>query len=403
MIGGNVKIKMADKSNLRVVMVTNMLPPYRIGMFEAINQRVEFTTLLDTVSEFNRSWDAGIDRLGFSVIVQNCRSFIYKRHRDDVGYIEERQFQFSEKTFHCLQKLCPDVIVTIEYGLKTIWSLLYGKLFDVPVILASEGTFHTEGHVGWFKKLVRKVLVSQCDRFWSNGPESSKLLLSYGAVVEQIDEGMTGIDTEEWRRAVEACLPERNNIRQKWGLSGKVLLLSGSLSSRKGVIQLKDTLQRWLAQNPDAQISVILLGDGEHMTQLKEWSLNHPEANLVLPGFVQRHELPSFFAAADWAVLPTLDDNWPLATLETLVAGLPQIFSVYNGATRDLCRDETGIEVDPLDQESFLRGFDRFYFSDGSRIPSQIIDDYSNYYSSEAQGSRAHESFHKCVGRQPKG
>jgi glycosyltransferase involved in cell wall biosynthesis len=385
---------------MKVALVTNMMPPYRVGLFEAINERAKLSLVLDTLSEFNRSWQKDRGDYAFQVIIQNCYSIVYKRYRNDVGYMEKRQFQFSEKTYFLLRKLRPDVIVTIEYGLKSIWSLLYGLIHRVPVILASEGTMHTEGHVGWFKKLIRKTLVSQCARFWSNGPESSALLLSYGAAAQYIDEGMTGIDTKDWKLAVESHMPQRNSLREKWGLKGKVLLFSGSLSSRKGVLQLSNVLETWLLRNPDAVISVLLLGDGEHGETLAQWSESHPNANMVMTGFVQRHDLPAFFAAADWAVLPTLDDNWPLATLETLVAGLPQIFSIYNGATHDLCNPATGIAVDPLDQDSFLRGLDYFYYANNERIPDAVVDQFSAYYSSESQSLRAAESFMKCLTQQ---
>jgi glycosyltransferase involved in cell wall biosynthesis len=381
----------------KAVIVSNMLAPYRVSFYNAIASRINAQVVLDTLSEFNRKWEVIPEDLQFGIIVQNCRSFVYRRQRDDVGYEEKRQFQFSEQTYAKLSELLPDVIVTIEYGFKTLWSLLYGRIHNVPVILASEGTIHTEGHVGLLKRLVRKGIVSQCSRFWSNGPDSTELLLSYGAERSCVDEGMTGIDTMDWRAAVLQCANERDSIRDRWGMKGKVLLFSGSLSPRKGVVQLVEAVEEWIKQDGTQDFTLLLLGDGEDRVKIEKWGQLHPQVNLVMPGFIQPRDLPPFFAAADWAVLPTVDDNWPLATLETLVAGLPQLFSCYNGATSDLCTADTGVAFDPLNREDFVKALRCMAAAPEGRIPEAIVQQFSSYYSAESQAQRAMESFRKAI------
>lgn len=378
-------------------MVTNMLPPYRVSFYEELGKRTTFSLVLDTLSEFNRNWNLPDELRHFTTVVQNCRSFVYRRTRSDVGYEEKRQFQFSEQTYAKLSELRPDVVVTIEYGFKTLWSLLYGRLHDVPVILASEGTMHTEGHVGWFKRLVRKAIVSQCSRFWSNGPDSTELLLSYGAERSCVDEGMTGINTSDWRHAVQEQMLHRDRIRAQWGMAGRVLLFSGSLSPRKGVILLAEAVEQWFREGAKGEFTLLLLGDGEHRGWLEQWARRNPEIRLVMPGFVQPQDLPPFFAAADWAVLPTVDDNWPLATLETLVAGLPQLFSCYNGATSDLCTADTGVAFDPLNREDFVTALRCMAAAPEGRIPEAVVQHISSYYSAESQAQRAMESFRKAI------
>lgn len=389
---------MGHKSrHIRASMVTNMLPPYRVSFYEELGKLIPFTLILDTLSEFNRNWKLPSEIRHFSTVIQNCRSFVYRRKRSDVGYEEKRQFHFSEQTYGKLRELRPDVVVTIEYGFKTLWSLLYGKWHDVPVILASEGTMHTEGHVGWFKRLVRKAIVSQCSRFWSNGPDSTELLLSYGAERSNVDEGMTGINTSDWRNAVLELWQQRDQIREQWGMKGRVLLFSGSLSPRKGVILLAEAVEQWFREGTEREFTLLLLGEGEHRVWLDDWSKRNPDIRLIMPGFVQPQDLPPFFAAADWAVLPTVDDNWPLATLETLVAGLPQLFSCYNGATSDLCSPDTGIAFDPLNRKDFVKALHRMAAAPEGRIPEAVVQHISSYYSAESQAQRAMESFRKAI------
>ncbi len=381
----------------RVTLVTNMLPPYRVSFYRALSRQVDFHLLLDTLTEFNRNWELPADAKELKLTVQNCRSFVYSRYRGDVGYREKRQFHFSEQTIPMLRALRPDVILSIEFGLKTLWSIFYGWLFHVPVILLSEGTLHTEGHVGRLKRILRRAIVSQCDRFWSNGPDSSELLKSYGAEVSLIDEGMTGIDTQDWHDSVQYQLSQRQDIRTKWNLKGRVLLFSGSLTPRKGIAPLLSAIEAWKGECAAFEFTLLLLGDGEERSAVEEWRKRNPEIHVVMPGFVQPQDLPPFFAAADWAVLPTLDDNWPLATLETLVAGLPQLFSCYNGATSDLCQKETGVAFDPLNQQDFLRALREFQAAPEGRIPASIVSQISCYYSAEGQARRALGSIEKVL------
>jgi glycosyltransferase involved in cell wall biosynthesis len=383
---------------IKVSMITNMLAPYRVSFYNALSKHVDFTLILDTLSEFNRSWDAPDDIDTFEIVIQDCKSFIYKRHRKDVGYVEERQFHFSERTYFKLRERRPDVVITIEYGFKTLWALIYGKLHGVPVILVSEGTLHTEGHVGWFKALVRKLLVSQSSRFWSNGPASTALLLSYGASPQCVDEGMTGIDTTEWRKAVESWKARRQEVRDELHLEGRVFLFSGSLSPRKGIPQLMEAVEKVALEPNCPPFSLLLLGSGEEAEWVQQWIARHPNIKIVTTGFVQPSELPKYFAAADWAILPTLDDNWPLATLETLVAGLPQLFSIYNGATADLCRPGTGISFDPLDPESFKQAIVEALRSPLECVSEALIRNAADYYSPESQGERAVRSLKLAIG-----
>jgi glycosyltransferase involved in cell wall biosynthesis len=380
-----------------VALITNMLPPYRVSFYQTLARFIDVRLVLDTMSEFNRSWELPDQAKQLQITVQNCRSFIYSRHRNDVGYVEKRQFQFSEQTLPILAAMRPDVVISIEFGLKTIWSILYGWMYRVPVILMSEGTMHTEGYVGGIKRLIRKWIVSQCCRYWSNGPSSTELLVAYGADPKLIDEGMTGIDTEEWTAKVRSFLPDRDAIREKWGLKGRVMLFSGSLTPRKGVLPLLRALEQWRSEGSEMEFTLLLLGDGNERGAVEEWRQRNPAIRVVMPGFVQPQDLPPFFAAADWAVLPTLDDNWPLATLETLVAGLPQLFSCYNGATYDLCRSSTGISFDPLNPADFVRALRGFEAVPDGRIPDEIVREISDYYSASGQAQRAMRSLKKVM------
>lgn len=383
----------------KVALVTNMLPPYRVGFYSALAGKVDLHVILNVQSEKNREWKVDTDDLPFDLNVLNSKSIVYNRKRKDLHYTEPREFHLNEKLYGALNDLRPDVVVSMEFGIRTIICAIYCKINKIPLIIGWEGTSHTEKEAGTLKEFVRKRLVKRANRFWSNGLDSQRNLERYGARTELIDNGMTGVPTHHLYEDCQPFLGQRDQIRNELGLKGTVLLFNGSLSPRKGVKQYLDAIDKVAERDEVNEFSLIFLGSGEFGDEVDEWAKKHPSVPVLCTGFIQPAEMPKYFAVADWAVLPTLDDNWPLATLEVLVAGLPQLFSIYNGATDDLCDEEgdlTGYKINPLNTEDFAAKIIKVINIGERRVDDAVVNKYMDYYSSEGQASRGYESIQKA-------
>ena len=174
----------------------------------------------------------------------------------------------------------------------------------------------------------------------------------------------------------------------------------GQFVERKGILEYlraldvayRDTRQSW---------SVLFVGSGNHESDLRNWANDHPEARVVMTGFVQPSDLPRYFAAADVFVLPTLDDNWPLASLEALAAGLPQLFSIYNGGTADLLvPGKTGKLIDPSKIDEFAAAINEWVETPPDRLSSEDVGEIIEYYSPAAMAQRGVMSLDKAIQRQ---
>jgi glycosyltransferase involved in cell wall biosynthesis len=76
-------------------------------------------------------------------------------------------------------------------------------------------------------------------------------------------------------------------------------------------------------------------------------------------GFADRKGLRDYMAAAAGLVLPSLEDNCPMAVLEAMAAGVP-VAAARVGGVPDLVRQgETGWLFDPLDQNSMAEAMKR--------------------------------------------
>ena len=184
-------------------------------------------------------------------------------------------------------------------------------------------------------------------------------------------------------------------------MDGVVFLFVGQFVERKGILEYlraldlvyREIRQKW---------SVLFVGSGMHEADLRKWGNDHPEVRFVMTGFVQPGELPRYFAAADVFVLPTLDDNWPLASLEALAAGLPQLFSIYNGGTADLLVPGiTGKLVDPLKIDEFAAAIKEWVETPPGRLSSKDTCEIIEYYSPAAMAQRGLISLNKAISTLP--
>jgi glycosyltransferase involved in cell wall biosynthesis len=375
----------------RVALLTNIPAPYRLPLFRLMALRYDFEVVFNAVSEPNRSWTVP-QNLGFRHSYGKGFAIPYRRRRSDFDFEDERYLQVGLGVLPALRRIRPDVIVSAEMGLRTLQATLYASWTGTPLILWWEGTSHTEGWVSEKKRRVRRYIVRHAARFWANGAESATLLQEYGAPTAAIDQGMIGIDTHRFAEAVETRLPERDAIRQQLGVTGAVLLFVGRFVPGKGIDEFLRALEL-MSSETRAPFSVLLIGEGPKRAVLDEWRARRPQITLRIVDFQQPAALPSFYAAADIFVLPTLDDNWSLVALEAAVAGLPQVFSQYNGASSDLlARRAPGCTINPAKPEELALAMQYYVEHVPPRVRPAASHAIAEFYSPEACVRRAAES-----------
>ncbi len=380
----------------RVAILTNIPAPYRLPVFRLIASQYDVEVIFDAPSEPNRSWNVPRD-LGFRHCYAKGVTIPYRRKRSDLDLEDERYLQVRYGILPALRRIRPQVIISLELGLRTLQATWYARLAGIPLILWWEGTPHSEGWVSENRRRARRYLVRQAGRFWADGEESADLLREYGAENALIDRDLIGMDTRSLRDAVRNKLAERTAIRNRLGLKGTVFLFVGQLVARKGVDEFVRAL-KILRNRTQASFSVLWVGDGPLQSQIQDCMLQYPDCNMHVVGYKQSDELPEFYAAADVFVLPTLDDVWGFVSLEATVAGLPQIFSTYAGVTRELrSRGAPGCVVDPRNTEEFATALCDFVEKVPPRVENSVIESISEAYSSEACARRAQESIEAAL------
>ncbi len=264
--------------------------------------------------------------------------------------------QIPLNTLKILARFRPDVVVSDELGVRTMWSALFSRIQRRPLIVWWEGVPHSDG-TGRFRTLRRTRLLRSSSRVWGNGLESARSLARYGVPVVHVDLGMTGMDTDPWRIAVDKQRSSiRPQVRAEHGLEGAVLLFVGRLIRLKGVLEILEAITILADIKDLPPWSMLWVGAGPLGKEVDQWAATHPGIPLARTGFIQPTELPQYYAAADIFVMPSLDDVWGLVCLEALVAGLPQVTSSFAGAASDLITsNEIGDITDPRDAPAFAQ------------------------------------------------
>jgi glycosyltransferase involved in cell wall biosynthesis len=382
---------------MRVCLLTNILSPYRIEFFNELAQLCDLHVIFDTRTTPDRKWSVDSSAIKFSHEFAN--GWRLPVTRPGVGYAnEQRYLELSNRTIPILSRLRPHAVVSAEMGLRTIQAALYSRIKGVPLVGFWEGTPHTESGASVVSNKIRRALASQASAFWVNGQESASYIHGLGVESKRIYQGMTGVDTSYFRSSAEALRETRLDHRAELGLNGTVLTFSGSFVPRKGIMSYLHALSRLRTLRPHQQFSVLFIGEGPLRADIERWAKTNQSVPVVITGFVQLVDLPRYYVCGDWFVLPTLEDCWPLATLEPLVCGLPQIFSIYNGATADLSIwPDTGITADPLDVEVFSAALAKAVDIGARPISHDVVTAVSDYYSPKALAARALHSLNSIV------
>ena len=151
------------------------------------------------------------------------------------------------------------------------------------------------------------------------------------------------------------ALPSQSEARQRLGFPTDVplLLYVGFSTPRKGVEYLAAALR--LMQMP---AHLVMVGKWEtHYPQRFLSALGEARSRVHLADYVPDADLPTYFAAADAFVLPTLLEGFGIPLVEAMAAGLPLVTT--SGGSAGEIAGEAGLVVPPADSQSLAAALDR--------------------------------------------
>jgi glycosyltransferase involved in cell wall biosynthesis len=313
--------------NLKITLLTNIIPPYYRPVFEHLRDLFQGLKIyVSAPTEPNRDWNEEWGDL--PVTVQKC--WTYATHwQHEQGFSDKIWRHFPYDTLLRLNREKPDVVISIQLGFRTLQAAIYRKLFRKSRLIIWTGlSEHTEkGLPGW-RIVQRKALLSAADAVLVNGRSGVSYLMSLGIPRKKI---FLEPYCAEIFPYLQLPLERRGNAVRR-------LLYVGQLSTRKGIAPFLNVLSEWLRNHPAEKCELWIAGDGPLREQL-EGMPSTPQLAVRFLGSVAYERLPELYAQGGIFVFPTLADEWGVVVNEALAAGLPVLGSLYSQALEELVQD----------------------------------------------------------------
>lgn len=331
----------------RLVIVTEIIAPYRIPVFNALAARgavdLHVVFLADTDPSL-RQWRVYKDEICFSYQV-------LPSWRARLG---NHTVLLNRGLAAALRAASPEVIVCGGYSYLASWQTLWwARKKNRPLLLWSESNARDMRSHNTVVEFVKRRFVKSCYGFVVPGRSSLDYLRQLGVRSQPIFTAPNAVDNELFSRLAASARQNGGGVRSRYGLPDRFFLYVGRLVPNKGVFELLaayEALEDCLRE----QIGLVFVGDGAARSELLERANKVRPGRIQSLGFVHRDQLPGFYALAEALVFPTHSDPWGLVVNEAMACGLPVISTDVAGCAADLVEDGCNGFVIPARQVSPL-------------------------------------------------
>lgn len=327
---------------MKLVVLTNIMTPYRIPLFEALQRRVsDFTVLLMAQQEENRRWT--LKQPNFKTQVLPGLHLRAGRQKPS------RHINYG--VIRTLNKLNPDVVLSGGFAPANFFGWLYCKIYRKKFVGWGELTIKDTIEVSVHKKVLRWMLTRFSDGSIASSRDARETFLHYGAKGNRILTATLPIDVSYfYKKTTEfRSTHEYKELRAQY--PGPILLSIGQLIPRKGYLEMFRIYKQILETQPNAYL--LIVGQGPDQALYEKEVRQKGFSRVHFLGYIQTEKLHKVLAIADCFIFHTLWDPFGVVLSEAMAAELPSVSSIYASATRDLIEEGvTGFRIDPKNVEA---------------------------------------------------
>ncbi|SNS74306.1 Glycosyltransferase involved in cell wall bisynthesis [Noviherbaspirillum humi] len=315
-----------NKQALKLAIITNHPPPFRIPVFERIaaTPGIELLVIFCSRREPNRQWK--VPPLTFNHL-----------------FLKERFVTRGDNFIHnnpdvlpALVKFGPDAVVTTGFNPTFLYAFAYCLASGVKHIPMTDGTEVSEQALSRWHKTLRRFIYSRSGSFIAASAGGERLYQSYGVEAERCFKSCLCIDNTSYLEAD----PESRAF--DFIFCGRIVPGKNPLFALDVAAEAARRLQR--------RVSILFVGSGSQEEAVRRAAEQH--AGLVdahFNGFASQDELPGLYRSAKVFLFPTLADVWGVVANEACAAGLPIIVSPHAGTAGELILDQQNGFICDLD------------------------------------------------------
>jgi glycosyltransferase involved in cell wall biosynthesis len=313
----------------RVAIITEIVAPYRLPVFNCLARSTNIELHVIFLSETDpslREWRIYSDEIEFSYdVLRNWR-----RRLGAYNFLVNWGLQQH------LERISPDVVICGGYSYLASWQAArWCSRHRVPLALWSESTAHDDRNEYAMVEFLKRLFLRNCQAFVVPGRSAFDYLQSLGIPEEAIVTAPNAVDNDFYRQHALMARTNASHYRAHYQLPQRFFLYSGRLTKSKGVFDALDAYAA-LAASVRSEVGLVFAGNGQAKRHLQERAKGIDPGHVQFAGFVQREDLPAYYALAEMLIFPTYSDPWGLVVNEAMASGLPIISTSVAGCAADL-------------------------------------------------------------------
>jgi glycosyltransferase involved in cell wall biosynthesis len=371
----------------KILLITNIPTPYRIPLFNELNNQLKDEGLKQKVI----FGSMGYDRRKWDIDMSDCQFEYEVLPSKTINLFDPEKTSFTYSgLYRVISREKPSIIITNAFSIATMKLWLRSYFKDIPYIIWSGAINRKDSPDFFLRRMQRKILIKRASGFIAYGTKAKEYLVSQGANPDKVEIGINTVDTQYFKSETEQY---KDNPAS--GDGKKHLLYVGDLSSRKNVKRILKILK--ILSNIRSDIVLDIVGDGEDHVRLEKYVRdNNLTKFIVFHGFKQKSDIPKFMAKADCFLFQTDFDIWGLVLVEAMASGVPCISSIHAGATIDLIKDgETGFAMDFSETEKVADKIQWIF--NNPEIAKEIAKNSILFVSEHASIRKSSEGFVKTI------
>jgi glycosyltransferase involved in cell wall biosynthesis len=284
--------------------------------------------------------------------------------------------------------------------LSSFMAAKIAKKYSKPLVLTQHNTFIEYedsfwDHVEWLNDLaIGKQVLKQADKIIVVSNATMKYVLSLGADPQKISVLHNGVDTDRFKPLTGV----KDEIRKKLGISKNavVVITVRRLVYKNGVDTLIDSAEIAIKKNP--RLVFLVIGKGPDFDEVKakiaQLGIGN---NFRLTGFVSDGDLPFYYNAADFFVLPSKSgEGLPLVALEAMACGLPVVATNVGGISEIITKDY-GKVVPPDAPDALAEAVLEFSHRELSALKNELRTMIEQRYSWDKNVERLIEIYEELI------
>lgn len=219
-----------------------------------------------------------------------------------------------------------------------------GKYLNVPSVVSARGNDLERAFFDPTRAGHILYTLQHASAVTTNATELSKKAM---ALVPELQITLipNGINSEHFKPLPRnIALTESLSLPNGVKLDGKarVIGFAGELREKKG---LRPLLRAYAEVNEINPTTLLIVGDlraGEDRQFFEEFKLSHPNAQIIVTGFISHSDLPAYYSLMDVFVQPSLRDGLPNALLEAMACEKAVIATSVGGILDIVTDGENG-------------------------------------------------------------